>query len=48
MAQNKTCTECNGTGKYKVFNAYEPTFEEEVLCEYCLPKPKSKPSPYLN
>jgi len=30
-----TCKECKGTGEYKVFNAYDPEYEEIVTCEYC-------------
>ncbi len=48
MTRSRPCTECNDTGKYKVHNAYDPTFEEEVICEYCLPKNKSKPVLVLN
>ena len=29
------CGECKGKGSYKVYNAYDPNFEEDVICEYC-------------
>lgn len=35
MVSISTCAECKGKGKYKVYNAYDLTFEEEVICEYC-------------
>ena len=48
MNKSKTCTECNGEGKYKVYNAYNPNFEEEVVCEYCQPKDKDTSKVLLN
>lgn len=35
MASVDVCGECRGRGKYKVYNAYDLKFEEEVICEYC-------------
>lgn len=29
------CSECGGKGVYKIYNAYDPKFEEEIICEYC-------------
>lgn len=29
------CSECEGKGSYKVFNAYDPEYSETVVCEYC-------------
>jgi DnaJ-class molecular chaperone len=29
------CPECHGKGTYKIYNAYEPEFEEEITCECC-------------
>lgn len=29
------CSECGGKGKYKIYNAYDSKFEEEIICEYC-------------
>lgn len=29
------CTECNDTGSYVIKNAYDPTFEKTIPCEYC-------------
>ena len=38
MTRNNKCTECEGLGAYKVYNAYNPEDIQEVRCEYCLPK----------
>ncbi len=29
------CTECDGKGTYKILNAYDEDYEEEIECEYC-------------
>jgi hypothetical protein len=29
------CTECNDTGTYIIKNAYDPSFEKVIDCEYC-------------
>lgn len=29
------CAACKGKGKYTVRNAYDPTYQEEVICEHC-------------
>lgn len=43
------CKECRDSGKYKVYNAYDPDYEEEVACEYCNTVPKLESnSPLLN
>jgi hypothetical protein len=48
MNKPETCTECSDTGKYKVYNAYEPSFEKEVVCEYCQPKSEDAKGLELN
>ena len=35
MTSVGVCGECKGKGQYKIRNAYDPTFVEEILCEYC-------------
>jgi len=30
-----TCQECQGSGSYKVYNAYNPEVEDVFVCEYC-------------
>lgn len=35
MITINTCSECSGKGHYKVYNAYDPKYEEAVICEYC-------------
>lgn len=35
MTSVSVCGECNGKGNYKILNAYDPEFEETVICEYC-------------
>jgi len=43
MTKPSKCKECSGAGRYLVFNAYDPTFSEEVTCEYCVSS-KKKPT----
>ena len=35
MVSISVCAECKGKGVYKIYNAYDPSFEEEIICEYC-------------
>ena len=35
MISVSVCNECGGKGTYKIYNAYDPKFEEEIICEYC-------------
>ena len=35
MVAISVCSNCSGKGKYKIFNAYDPGFEEEIFCEVC-------------
>lgn len=35
MVDISICGECKGKGKYPVYNAYDSSFEELVICEYC-------------
>lgn len=35
MSKITTCEECDGTGKYLIYNAYDLTDIEEIRCDYC-------------
>ena len=48
MIRSNTCSECHGSGTYKVYNAYNPEDVQEVKCEYCSPKTKKAAKLVLN
>lgn len=35
MVTVQVCIECGGKGHYKIYNAYDPDFEEDAFCERC-------------
>jgi hypothetical protein len=38
------CKECNDTKSYVIKNAYDPSFEKVIPCEYCVVESKVRKS----